>query len=94
MGVANLFPGACREMLTAFRSGLAERAREIQLQIIDINQAVTKRFGVPGLKAALDHAGLYGGPVREPLLSVTGKTRDEIEDIYEKFRSFYRGELS
>jgi len=92
MGVANLFPDACREMLTAFRSGLVERAREIQLQIIEINQAVTKRFGVPGLKAALDHAGLYGGPVREPLLPVTEKTRGEIEDIYEEFRSFYRGE--
>ncbi len=28
---------------------------------------VTKRFGVPGLKAAMDWFGFYGGPTRSPL---------------------------
>lgn len=31
-------------------------------------QAVTAQFGVPGLKAALEKVGYYGGPVRGPLL--------------------------
>ncbi len=28
---------------------------------------MTKRFGVPGLKAAMDWFGFYGGPTRSPL---------------------------
>lgn len=90
MGVANLFPDACREILSSFRRGDMDRARRLQLEIIEINQAVTKRFGVPGLKAALDYSGLYGGPVREPLLPVSEKVRREIEGIYDRFNSFYR----
>lgn len=94
MGIANLFPEACREILTSFRRGDMDKARILQLEIIDINQAVTKRYGVPGLKAALDHSGLYGGPVREPLLPVSETARREIEDIYDRFKSFYRRESS
>jgi 4-hydroxy-2-oxoglutarate aldolase len=30
--------------------------------------AVTARFGVPGLKLALDWLGYYGGPPRSPLV--------------------------
>lgn len=91
MGVANLFPEACRDILDSFGRSDRERARRLQLGIIAINQAVTKRYGVPGLKAALDHAGLYGGPVRPPLLPVSRETANEIAEIQEKFKAFYKG---
>jgi 4-hydroxy-2-oxoglutarate aldolase len=94
MGVANLFADACSDILGSFRKGDMERSRQIQLAMIDINQAVTKRFGVPGLKAAMDHAGLYGGPVRLPLLPVNEQVRKEIGDIFDRFRSYYREGLS
>jgi len=94
MGVANLFADACSDILGSFRKGDMERSRQIQLAMIDINQAVTKRFGVPGLKAAMDHAGLYGGPVRLPLLPVSEQVRKEIGDIFDRFRSYYREGLS
>ncbi|HQQ10041.1 MAG TPA: dihydrodipicolinate synthase family protein [Synergistales bacterium] len=90
MGVANLFADACRDIFLSFRKGDLERSRSLQLSIIEMNQAVTKRFGVPGLKAAMDHAGLYGGPVRPPLLPVEGEVREEIGRIYDCFRSNYR----
>lgn len=93
MGIANLFPEACRDILESFRRRDIDRAKRLQLKIVDINQAVTKRHGVPGLKAALDHSGLYGGPVRPPLLPVTETVRREIEGIYDRFKSFYREEL-
>ena len=35
--------------------------------MIPPNIAVTARFGVPGLKLALDWLGYYGGPPRSPL---------------------------
>ncbi len=94
MGVANLFADACHDILESFRKGDMERSRKIQLAIIDINQAVTKRFGVPGLKAAMDHAGLYGGPVRLPLLPVNEQVREEIGRIFDRFTSYYMEVLS
>ncbi|HOG14545.1 MAG TPA: dihydrodipicolinate synthase family protein [Synergistales bacterium] len=91
MGVANLLADACTDILVSFRKGDTDRARSLQLGLIGINQAVTRRFGVPGLKAAMDHAGLYGGPVRAPLLPAEEKVRKEIGRIYDQFRSFYKG---
>ena len=32
---------------------------------------VTKKFGVPGLKVAMEWFGYYGGPVRSPLQPIT-----------------------
>lgn len=89
MGVANLFADACVDILIGFRKGDIDRSRSLQLALIEINQAVTKRYGVPGLKAAMDHAGLYGGPVRAPLLPVEEEVRKEIGRIYDEFRYFY-----
>jgi dihydrodipicolinate synthase/N-acetylneuraminate lyase len=89
MGVANLFADACADILNAFKKGDIDRSRSLQLALIEINQTVTKRYGVPGLKAALDHAGLYGGPVRAPLLPVDERVRKEIGRIHDGFRHFY-----
>ena len=46
-----------------------------------VNAAVTARFGVAGLKAALDMLGFYGGPVRSPLLDLAETERQTLRDI-------------
>ena len=46
--------------------------------------AVTSRWGVAGLKAAMDLAGLRGGEVRAPLLPAPGSVRDEIRELLER----------
>jgi 4-hydroxy-2-oxoglutarate aldolase len=43
--------------------------------MIPVNNAVTGRFGIAGLKAAMDMLGYYGGPVRSPLLDLTESER-------------------
>ena len=94
MGVANLFAGPCRDIFASFKKGNLDRARRIQLSMIGINQAVTARFGVPGLKSAMDHAGLYDGPVKPPLLDADETTKREIAGIFDKFRQFYEEEYA
>ena len=42
----------------------------LQHRLIAPNGAVTKRFGVPGLKLTMDWLGYYGGPSRKPLLEL------------------------
>jgi 4-hydroxy-2-oxoglutarate aldolase len=70
----------CEIMETFEREELTE-ARKLQSRLIPVNTAVTTRFGIPGLKAALDLIGLYGGPVRSPLIPLNSRDRQTIEEI-------------
>lgn len=51
----------------AFRSGDHARALELQRALLPLAIAVTAGHGVPGLKAAMQLAGLRGGEPRAPL---------------------------
>jgi len=82
--LANIAGPELVEMLTQFRSGNLALAQEIQKRLIEVNTAVTTRFGVPGLKAALDMMGYYGGPVRSPLLPLSDEERGTIRWVLEK----------
>lgn len=67
LGLANIAPEACLALATAHAVGESDRATAIQQRLACPNRAVTKQWGVPALKAALDMLGLYGGPPRRPL---------------------------
>lgn len=66
-------------LMGAYESGDLESARQIQATLVRPNEAVTSRFGIAGLKAALDIAGYYGGPVRSPLQAITKEERADLE---------------
>ena len=66
--VANVAPRQVVALYDTFRAGRHAQARELQWKILPLNQAVTVRWSVPGLKAALDIlGGYYGGAPRLPL---------------------------
>lgn len=65
--LANIAAEQCDRVYRYAQEGRHEEARQLQLKMIPPNTAVTARFGVPGLKQALDWLGYYGGPVRPPL---------------------------
>ncbi|XP_036994844.1 4-hydroxy-2-oxoglutarate aldolase, mitochondrial isoform X1 [Artibeus jamaicensis] len=48
-------------------TGQWEDAQELQHRLLEPNTAVTRRFGIPGLKKTMDWFGYYGGPCRAPL---------------------------
>ncbi|MGQ9560214.1 MAG: dihydrodipicolinate synthase family protein [Candidatus Oleimicrobiaceae bacterium] len=68
MALANIAPAACCALWRHFRSGELAAAQALQLQLVRLNTAVTRLWGVAALKKAMDMLGLYGGPVRAPLL--------------------------
>jgi 4-hydroxy-2-oxoglutarate aldolase len=82
--LANIAGSELVEILTQFRSGNLTLAQEMQQQLIEVNTAVTTRFGVPGLKSALDMMGYYGGPVRSPLLPLSDEDRGMLRWVLEK----------
>ncbi|MCG6962527.1 MAG: dihydrodipicolinate synthase family protein [Acidobacteria bacterium] len=81
MAVANVVPEQAIDVYDLFRKGDWEQAAELQRWLIPVNAAVTSRFAVAGLKAALDMLGYYGGPVRPPLLELQPDEREELRGI-------------
>ncbi len=82
--LANVAGGALHEVMIDFEAGDFASAKRKQLRLIEVNNAVTARFGVPGLKAAMDMLGLYGGPVRPPLLDLDEGSRKSLRVMLEE----------
>jgi 4-hydroxy-2-oxoglutarate aldolase len=62
------------------KAGRWDEAREIAARMLPADRGIPGRYGIGGLKAALDLQGFYGGPCRAPLGTPDG---DAIEDIKE-----------
>lgn len=84
LALANVLPNECVGIQELTEAGKHSEARELQLRLLDINNAVTARWGVSGLKAALELQGLYGGPPRKPLLPLGEQERKILADILAK----------
>ncbi|KUO62530.1 MAG: dihydrodipicolinate synthase family protein [Gracilibacter sp. BRH_c7a] len=87
LALANVLPNECAEMQELVLAGKHDEAKNLQLKLLDINNAVTARWGVPGLKAALEMQGLYGGEPRKPLLPLGQSERKQLADILAKAKS-------
>ncbi len=81
MALANVAPEPLAELLVSFGQANLKRGREIQARLIPLNTAVTIQFGIAGLKSALDLIGMYGGPVRSPLVSLDSDQQGEIKKL-------------
>lgn len=81
LALANIAPQACCDIVALAKCGKHEDARELHLRMIAPNTAVTARFGVPGLKAAMDLLGYYGGPPRSPLLPLSDAQQETLRAI-------------
>lgn len=84
MALANIAPAQCIALRHLFLEGNQNEAQKLQLRMIPVNSAVTARWGIPGLKAALDFLGLYGGPVRRPLQPLPEASRTQLHKILEE----------
>jgi 4-hydroxy-2-oxoglutarate aldolase len=63
-------------------SGDIERAAELQSKLSPLAAAVTTKYGIGGLKTALDLAGYEGGYVRAPLRMPAESARNEIDESF------------
>lgn len=78
LALSNIAPAQCIEIYRLFLAGDLAKARALQHKMIPVNAAVTARWGVPALKAAMDHLGLYGGPSRRPLLPLKNDIMEQL----------------
>jgi 4-hydroxy-2-oxoglutarate aldolase len=81
LALANIFPNECAKVQSLYKAGDLPAARALQLNLIDSNAAVTSRWGIAGLKAAMDMVGLSGGLPRPPLAPLGEAERVQLRKI-------------
>lgn len=83
LAAANVAPRAYRALLDHVQRGELEEARALQLRTNPLALAVTVRYGVAGLKAAMRRQGLPAGYPRAPLQDVTEEQERELGALLE-----------
>ncbi|MDR3076092.1 MAG: dihydrodipicolinate synthase family protein [Synergistaceae bacterium] len=78
LAVSNLYPESARKLLDAYKNRETEAAKNLHYRLMRASDLLTRQFGVPGLKAAMDRAGLYGGPCRPPLMNLGDENREKL----------------
>jgi 4-hydroxy-2-oxoglutarate aldolase len=82
LAFANAAPYATVAIWEAHRSREPEAAMDWQNRTARAAVLVTTRYGIPGLKYAMDLNGYYGGPTRLPLIPPTPEAKREIEEAF------------
>lgn len=83
LAVGLLAPAEACRLEEAWREGDRVRAGALQERIGPLHRAVVGRHGVPGVKHALGHLGLTGGPPRPPLRPLYRRAAKEVEEALE-----------
>jgi 4-hydroxy-2-oxoglutarate aldolase len=86
LAFANAAPYATISIWEAHRTREPQAALEWQTRIGRAASLVTTKYGIPGLKHAMDLAGYYGGPPRLPLKPLCPPEKKEIEDAFQDLR--------
>jgi 4-hydroxy-2-oxoglutarate aldolase len=78
LSIANFAPDICCSVYDLWKAGKLEEVRKVQYRLMTLNQKVSGKYGVAGVKAAMDIAGFYGGPPRSPLPPLTPEERQKL----------------
>jgi 4-hydroxy-2-oxoglutarate aldolase len=81
LAVGCVVPHLCVAIYDAVQAGDFERAADLQAALTPLARAVTKTYGIGGLKAALEMVGLVGGAVRAPLQRPSKVACNEIRQL-------------
>src|SRR5579872_3501125 len=82
LAYANAAPYSTIAIWEAYRTREEAAGMDWQNRIGRASVLVTTKYGIPGLKDAMDLKGDYGGPPRVPVSLPTPEAKREIEDAY------------
>lgn len=82
VALGNIVPAACKQLHRLFEDGRLDEARDLQLRLMAPNAAVTTKYGVAGLKAAMELVGLRGGLPRPPMLPLNDEERADVRSTF------------
>jgi 4-hydroxy-2-oxoglutarate aldolase len=82
LAYANAAPYSVIAIWEAYRTREEAAGLDWQNRIGRASALVTTKYGVPGLKYAMDLNGYYGGPPRLPLTNPAPQAKQEIEEAF------------
>lgn len=83
LAIANPLPYACVTIWEAFRTRQDEAGKDWQERILPAAKIIATKYGIPGLKHAMDLNGYYGGPPRLPFVPPSAAGKAEIESAFD-----------
>jgi 4-hydroxy-2-oxoglutarate aldolase len=87
LAYSNAAPYSCVAIWEAHRAREWDAAKDWQNRIGKASVLVTSKYGIPGLKYAMDLNGYYGGPPRLPLTAPSPEAKQEIEAAFAGLKS-------
>jgi dihydrodipicolinate synthase/N-acetylneuraminate lyase len=81
MALANVVPDLTAELYSLHRDGEKEAARDLGADLVELNQAITARYGVAGVKAAMRHRDVPAGHVRTPHSPAADEVVQEVQRL-------------
>ena len=81
LAVANVAPQECVRIQSLFKKGKMNKARALQNQLTPLAKVVTTKYGIGGLKMAMDLAGYFGGNPRLPLKKPAKEVEQELKRL-------------
>lgn len=81
LAVTNAVPQECVQIQNLFSKGKMNEARALQSQLTPLAKAVTTKYGIGGLKMAMDLAGYFGGNPRLPLKKPGKEVEEELKRL-------------
>jgi 4-hydroxy-2-oxoglutarate aldolase len=81
LALASALPEKCTELYDLFRAGQHEKAKQLQLLLVQASKRIATENGIPGIKYAMDLRGYHGGQPRLPLLPPNETQKRAIAEI-------------
>ncbi len=88
LALADVAPAQCAHLYNLFLEKRWDEAKQLQHDLVHLNQTLTVEHGIPAIKYALDLVGFYGGPCRPPLLEINDVDKLKIKEILKTLNLF------
>jgi 4-hydroxy-2-oxoglutarate aldolase len=86
LAVAQVAPQECIQIQNLFNKGEMNEARALQNRLTPLAKAVTTKYGIGGLKMAMDLTGYFGGDPRSPLKRPGKEVEEELKRMLLRFK--------
>jgi 4-hydroxy-2-oxoglutarate aldolase len=84
LSIANYLPALCCELHQAFLDGKMDEAKRLDEYSRTLSSNAAGKFGVAGVKAAMDALGYFGGDPRLPLEPLSQAEKDNLRAVLKK----------
>jgi 4-hydroxy-2-oxoglutarate aldolase len=87
LAAANAVPQGFCQIQLLYAAGKLDEARELQNFLTPLAKAVTVKYGIGGLKVAMDLVGYFGGEPRPPLQRPNNEGEKELKQLVIKVKN-------